>query len=94
MRLSPDLVNAGDEGLVRRRRKRYAPAASAGERRHLEEAEDAEIIGALRRESRSRSRRSTVMLALTMAMKTCELRECNVEYQEGNKKVRLRISDE
>ena len=78
----------GEETLVRKRRH---PESEAGR----DIAEDEELIGELRKE-RKRSRRSTVMLALTMAMKRCEhVRSlCDVEYEEGNIKVRLRIADE
>ncbi len=62
---------------------------------NFEAAEEAEVLGELKKERR-RSRRSTVMLALQMAIKRCEhvRSACNVEYREGNSRVRLRISDE
>ena len=64
-------------------------------RRHIEDDADRVVLEELRKERR-RSRRSTVMLALTMAMKRCEhVRSlCDVEYEEGDRKVRLRIADE
>ena len=66
--------------------------------RHAEDGlldEDRMVLEELHKERR-RSRRSTVMLALTMAMKRCEhVRSlCDVEYEEGDRKVRLRIADE
>ncbi len=77
------------------RRRRHAVLSEQEDELNFEAAEEAEIIGELRKERR-RSRRSTVMLALQMAMKRCEhvRSACNVEYREGNSKVRLRISDE
>ena len=67
-------------------------------RRHAEDGlldEDRMVLEELHKERR-RSRRSTVMLPLTMAMKRCEhVRSlCDVEYEEGDRKVRLRIADE
>ena len=80
----------GEETLIRKRRHAEREASL-----NLDLAEDQEVIGELRKERR-RSRRSTVMLALTMAMKRCEhvISLCDVEYEEGDKKVHLRIVDE
>ena len=78
----------------------HGEAALSRKRRHAEPdeltAEDRIVLDELKMETTRRSRRSTVMLALTMAMKRCQhVRHlCDVEYQEGNKKVRLRIADE
>ena len=80
----------GEETLIRKRRHAESEAGL-----NLDLAEDQELVGELRKERR-RSRRSTVMLALTMAMKRCTHVPglCDVEYEEDNKRVRLRIADE
>ena len=78
------------QGEIVSRRKRHVTEGDAGL-----ELENEELVREVRKERR-RSRRSTVMLALTMAIKRCEtLRSlCDIEYEEGDKKVRLRIADE
>ena len=66
-------------------------------RRHAEESLDsAEDRVVLEELHRRRSRRSTVLLLMTMAMKRCEhVRSlCDVEYEEGDKKMRIRFADE